>query len=48
MNVETKHPPTFSYKIIAPKPLRLSFAQFDFENNFNLKLIKSQVIINSN
>ena len=48
IDIENKHPSTFSYKITAPKLLRLFSGQFDFENHSHLKLMETRVIIHSN
>ena len=37
-----------SYKIIAPKPLRLFSGPLDFENHSHLMLMETRVIIHSN
>lgn len=46
MDVENKHPLTFSYKIITPKSLKLFSGNVDIENNSNFKLMGPRVIVN--
>lgn len=47
IDVENKHPSTFFYKITIPNPQRHFSEQSDFENNSNLKLMETRVIIHS-
>lgn len=46
MDVETKYPLTFSYKIITLKSLTLFSGKFEVENNSSFKLMETRVIIN--